>query len=242
MKIKHFWRRDCTLLLLLALMSCAHMNGKGQDDHDHRRKMMVRDQLAARGISDQSVLAAMRKVERHRFVPESLVEYAYTDRPLPIGHAQTISQPFIVAYMTEAALLRPGDRVLEIGTGSGYQAAVMAELVDSVYTVEIIQPLAEQSRRLFAALGYNNIFVRHGDGYQGWPEFAPFDVILVTAAAPQIPQPLLDQLAEGGRLIIPVGGSSEVQELLRLTKRNERIRTERLLPVRFVPFTREKEG
>lgn len=181
------------------------------------------------------VWAAMAKVERHRFVPEAEAPYAYLNRPRPIGHGQTISQPFIVAYMTEQLGLRKTDRVLEIGTGSGYQAAVIAEIADSVYSIEIVPPLAEQAAGTLGKLGYR-VRTRSGDGYLGWPEGAPFDAIIITAAPPEIPEPLIRQLAPGGRMIVPVG--VEYQELV-LIHRDEKggIRKERLIPVRFVPMT-----
>jgi len=198
------------------------------------RMEMVQKQIMGRGISDPAVLHAMRTVPRHLFVPEDIRASSYADHPLPIGYGQTISQPFIVAFMTEAAGLRAGDRVLEIGTGSGYQAAVLAEVVREVYTVESVFPLAENVRERLKNLGYNNIFVQHSDGYGGWPEKAPFDAILVTAAAPEIPQNLLQQLKVGGRMVIPVGSSE--QELYRLTSTAVKVKEERLLPVRFVPM------
>src|SRR5690606_22859921 len=173
-------------------------------DEAAARRDMVERQLAARDIDDRRVLQAMRTVQRHRFVPESLAPQAYLDQPLPIGHDQTISQPYIVALMTQLARPAPGARALEVGTGSGYQAAVLAELGAEVYTVEIVAPLAERAARVLAELGYDRVHVRAGDGYAGWPEHAPFDVIVVTAAPERIPQPLLEQLAPGGRLVIPV--------------------------------------
>jgi len=204
------------------------------------RERMVVSQIAARGIADPRVLAAMRQVPRHLFVPESEVASAYDDRPLPIGHGQTISQPYIVALMTELARPHPSDIVLEIGTGSGYQAAVIAGLVREVCTIEIVEPLAEQSRARLASLGVKNVTVRAGDGYGGWPDRAPFDIILVTAAPERVPPALLEQLKPGGRLVIPVGGAYDLQELQRLEKdKNGRIRTEHITTVRFVPFQRK---
>ena len=200
-----------------------------------QRESMVKRQLAGRDIVDQQVLRVMRKVPRHRFVPDKYREYAYADHPLPIGEEQTISQPYIVAYMTQALGLEPEDRVLEIGTGSGYQAAVLAELVAEVYTIEIIPSLAARADSLLRALGYENIRVRAGDGYLGWPEAAPFDAVMVTAAPDHIPEPLVEQLGEGGQLILPVG--DEYQELVRLTRKDDGNRIESLLPVRFVPMT-----
>jgi len=201
---------------------------------------MVATQIVARGISDSLVIRAMRTVPRHEFVPERLRMLAYSDGPLPIGEDQTISQPYIVAFMTEALKLTPHDKVLEIGTGSGYQAAVLAEIVDSVFTIEIIESLGKSAESRLQALGYDNISVRIGDGYQGWRENAPFDAIIVTAAPDHIPQPLIDQLKVGGRLVIPVG--SAFQELVRITKTREGTIQEDLLPVRFVPMTGEAES
>jgi protein-L-isoaspartate(D-aspartate) O-methyltransferase len=180
----------------------------------------------------------MRTVPRHRFVPEEYRDTAYLDRPLPIGNGQTISQPYIVAFMTEALRLEPGDRVLEVGTGSGYQAAVLAEIAGHVYSIEIIRSLAESARDRLDQLGYRNITVRHGDGYHGWPEEAPFDAIIVTAAAGHVPPPLMEQLKPEGRLVIPVGPVFAVQTLV-LVERTAggEVRTEQLLPVRFVPMT-----
>ena len=199
------------------------------------RKWMVERQLAGRDIVDQKVLGVMRRVPRHLFVPERYREYAYADQPLPIGEGQTISQPYIVAYMTQALGLEGEDRVLEIGTGSGYQAAVLAKLVAEVYSIEIVPTLGERARRLLEELGYGNVRVRVGDGYLGWPEAAPFDAIIVTAAPDHIPEPLVEQLAEGGALVLPVGDDN--QELVRLIKGEEGNVVESLLPVRFVPLT-----
>ncbi|MCL4233907.1 MAG: protein-L-isoaspartate(D-aspartate) O-methyltransferase [Deltaproteobacteria bacterium] len=206
-------------------------------DDQVQRDRMVRTQVEARGVKDPLVLAAMRKVPRHRFVPANVRGAAYDDMPLSIGSEQTISQPYIVAFMTEAARLKRGDRVLEIGTGSGYQAAVLAEITDRVFTIEIICDLADRARTTLQTLGYEKIEVRCGDGYQGWKEHAPFDAIIVTAAPPEIPKPLIEQLAEGGRLVLPVGPNPEAQELVRLTKVGGELKRETLLPVRFVPLT-----
>jgi protein-L-isoaspartate(D-aspartate) O-methyltransferase len=199
---------------------------------------MVEEQIARRGVRDERVLAALRTVPRHLFVPESLSADAYQDSPLPIGHGQTISQPYIVAFMTEALEMRPGDRVLEVGTGSGYQAAVLAELTDRVFTVEILEPLARQAEERLKRLGYASVRVRHGDGYYGWEEEAPFDRIIVTAAAGHVPPPLVRQLKPGGRIVIPIGGVYEVQTLMLVEKDADgRIGSRQLLPVRFVPMT-----
>jgi protein-L-isoaspartate(D-aspartate) O-methyltransferase len=199
------------------------------------REAMVAEQIAARGVRDEKTLAAMRKVPRHLFVPREVQRDAYADSPLPIGHGQTISQPYIVAYMTEALRLRGGETVLEVGTGSGYQAAVLAEIAAQVYTIEIVTPLAESARETLRRLGYDRVSVRAGDGYAGWPEKAPFDAIMVTAAAPRVPEPLKAQLKDGGRLILPVG--DDVQELLVVTRRGEKFEESRVLGVRFVPMT-----
>jgi protein-L-isoaspartate(D-aspartate) O-methyltransferase len=196
---------------------------------------MVATQIVARGVRDPRVLQALRQVARHRYVPEALLDQAYLDRPLDIGHGQTISQPYIVAVMTEAARLRPGARVLEIGTGSGYQAAVLATLAGEVDTVEVVEPLARAAAVRLAARGHRNVEVRAGDGYRGWPERAPFDAILVTAAPPEIPGPLLDQLAPWGRLVAPVGDGE--QELVVVTRTADGLKRRVLLPVRFVPMT-----
>jgi protein-L-isoaspartate(D-aspartate) O-methyltransferase len=204
------------------------------------RNRMVQTQIAARGITDPGTLRAMGQVPRHLFVPPSLEVEAYADRPLPIGYNQTISQPFIVAYMTQLAKPAAGKRALEIGTGSGYQAAVLAEIVDSVYTMEIIPELALQAAARLKMLGYGNIMTKYGDGYKGWPEKAPFDIIIVTAAADHIPGPLKEQLADNGRLVMPVGNPSTVQQLIVLTKRNGKITEQRLEQVRFVPLRRLK--
>jgi len=199
-----------------------------------KREQMVQRQIEARGVSDKKVLEAMRRVERHLFIPMIGRLVAYGDHPVSIGYGQTISQPYIVAYMTESARLEPDDKVLEIGTGSGYQAAILAEIVGEVYTIEIVEPLAEQAEKRLKDLGYDNIVVRHGDGYKGWPEEAPFDAVVVTAAPDEIPQELVKQLKVGGRMVIPVG--SFYQELYRITKTENGIEKERLLPVRFVPM------
>jgi len=209
------------------------------DEYQAAREQMVREQIEDRGIRDPGVLAAMRKVPRHLFVrPEEWGE-AYNDYPLAIGYDQTISQPYIVAYMTEALELKPHDRVLEIGTGSGYQAAILAELAVEVYSIEIVEALAKEATARLRRLGYSKVQVRAGDGYQGWPEAAPFDAIIITAAPGHIPQPLVDQLREGGRMILPLGRWD--QELVRLRRSREGILRESLLPVRFVPMTGEVE-
>ncbi|HOW71987.1 MAG TPA: protein-L-isoaspartate(D-aspartate) O-methyltransferase [Phycisphaerae bacterium] len=192
-------------------------------------------------IRDERVLQAMRIVPRHLFIPESMRRSAYHDGPLPIGHEQTISQPYIVALMTEAIGLRSGERVLEVGTGSGYQAAVLAHLTSGVYTIEIVEPLAERARRTLLEQGYEEVRCRAGDGYKGWPEAAPFDAIMITCAAPEVPAPLWQQLKAGGRLVMPLGEAGHVQQLILLTKRADGGRHEqRIIPVSFVPMTRER--
>ena len=205
-----------------------------------QREQMVKTQLQARGIKDPLTLYSMTNVPRHEFVPKNLVEHAYRDGALPIGSDQTISQPYIVAFMTETLKLKSTDRVLEIGTGSGYQAAVLGKIVDSVYTIEIIKDLAMSAKSRLKNLGYDNVVVKWGDGYHGWPEKAPFDAIMVTAGAEAIPQPLLDQLKDGGHMVIPVGPSDNVTYLVSVLKKKDRIITKELFPVRFVPFTRNE--
>ncbi len=206
-----------------------------QDEFSKERRDMVEQQIRARGVRDDKVLKAMWKVSRHLFVPESHWEFAYADTPLPIGLNQTISQPFIVAYMTEAAKISSKDKVLEIGTGSGYQAAVLGEIANEVYTIEIVPELARQSGSLLKELGYKNVFAKEGNGYLGWPEHAPFDAIIVTAAPDEVPKPLIEQLAVGGIMVIPVGTS--YQEMMLLTKTKEGVTEKRTIPVRFVPMT-----
>lgn len=203
------------------------------------REAMVNRQIASRGIEAPATLSAMSTVPRHEFVPRQVRHAAYGDSPLPIGLGQTISQPYIVAFMTEALMLAPGDKVLEVGTGSGYQAAVLAEIADEVFSIEILCELEERARRDLDRLGYTTVKTKCGDGYQGWPEHAPFDAIIVTAAPDHVPQPLLDQLKVGGRMVLPVG--SRYQELTRLTKTSDGVESERLLAVRFVPMTGEAE-
>jgi protein-L-isoaspartate(D-aspartate) O-methyltransferase len=200
------------------------------------RSAMVDDQIEARGVHDPRVLAAMRKVPRERFVPPDVVSLAYADQPLPIGHGQTISQPYIVAYMSEALQVTEQSKVLEIGTGSGYQAAILGELAREVYTIELIPALAERARETLAGLGYTNVHVRTGDGYLGWPDQAPFDAIMVTAAPDHVPQPLVDQLGVGGRLVIPVGDLD--QDIRILTRTPAGIQETVTIPVRFVPLRR----
>ena len=210
-----------------------------QEDFAQQREQMVETQLESRDIQNERVLEAMKKVPRHLFMPESVRQYAYIDSPVPIGEGQTISQPYIVGLMTQTVDPKPGDRALEVGTGSGYQAAVLGELVQEVYTIEIIPDLAERAEKALAESGYDNVEVRQGDGYQGWPEKAPFDIILITAAPEEIPQPLIDQLAEGGRLVVPVGPQGEIQTLTLVTREKGEVKRTYITDVRFVPMTGE---
>ncbi len=239
-KFRFAWMRFSFALAALALSIAAAAGAETPADA-HRRETMVAEQIAGRGIVDARVLAAMAKVPRHRFVPAALRDEAYNDHPLPIGEGQTISQPYIVALMTEALELAASARVLEIGTGSGYQAAVLAEICQEVYSIEILPPLGERAARLLAELGYANVRVRVGDGYQGWAEAAPFDAIIVTCAPTHVPEPLARQLAEGGRMVIPVG-ENWTQELVLLTKEKGRLVQKQIVPVRFVPMTRSDGG
>ena len=212
----------------------------GQEDYTTKRSRMVDTQIKARGIRDFATLYALLNVPRQEFVPENVKPYAYDDSALPIGNGQTISQPYIVAYMTEVLRLKPNYRVLEIGTGSGYQAAVLAKIVDSVYTIEIVKELAKSAQEQLARLGYSNVVVRRGDGYKGWTEKSPFDAIMVTAGAEHIPKPLVEQLKVGGRMIIPVGPHHGVRQLVLVTKKKNRIVKKNMMAVRFVPFIREE--
>jgi len=230
--------------LLLFLPGCFDGQSPGEqkpkailteDDYKRQRLRMVDEQISTRGVRNKAVLEAMKKAPRHQFVPESHRHLAYADHPLPIGHDQTISQPFIVAYMSEAAEIAAGEKVLEIGTGSGYQAAILGELAKEVYSIEIIPELAERARQTLAALGYRNIQVKAGNGYLGWPEHAPFDAIVVTAAPDEIPKALVEQLAVNGKMVIPVG--KMYQEMVILTKTKEGVIEKRTIPVRFVPMT-----
>jgi protein-L-isoaspartate(D-aspartate) O-methyltransferase len=245
-----FWRASVTLTLASACQSdhaarppaepvAKQLAAPSADAAGAERASMVAAQVVARGVRDARVIAAMREVPRHAFVPAEMVPFAYEDRPLPIGYEQTISQPYIVAVMSELAELGSADKALEIGTGSGYQAAVLARLCREVYTIEILEPLARRARQTLAQLGMQNVHVRAGDGYQGWPEQAPFDAIVVTAAPPEIPEPLKQQLGLGGRLVIPVG--TALQELRVLTRTERGFEERRVLPVRFVPMTGEAQ-
>jgi protein-L-isoaspartate(D-aspartate) O-methyltransferase len=231
---------------LLAVLGTAWVSGPSkatatEDAYARQRAQMVARQLETRGIDDAATLSAMRNVPRHRFVPEARQRQAYADSPLPIGYGQTISQPYIVAYMTELLQLEPGMRALEIGTGSGYQAAVLAEVLDEVFTIEIIPELARWGAENLRGSGYEHVRVKQADGYYGWEEFAPFDAIVVTAAADHIPPPLIEQLRDGGRMVIPVGSPFRTQMLMLVSRAGDDIRTETLLPVRFVPLTRASE-
>jgi protein-L-isoaspartate(D-aspartate) O-methyltransferase len=236
---KILWALGLSLLLVMSLREVAA--AAGPDTFEVKRRAMVAQQLQARDITDPRVLAAMGKVPRDRFVPEDLRSQAYEDYPLPIGLGQTISQPYIVALMTQWAEVKPGDKVLEVGTGSGYQAAVLAELSDRVFSIELLPELAEAARTRLRDLGYGRVQVKSGDGYKGWPEEAPFDAILVTATAPEVPPALKAQLKEGGRLVIPVGAPESVQELLLLRTVKGELKEERRVPVRFVPLVKPGE-
>ncbi len=211
-----------------------------EDPFTEARERMIEKDIISRGITDTEVLEALRRVPRHLFVPRELEKLAYEDTPLPIGYGQTISQPYVVALMTENLKAQPGDKILEVGTGSGYQAAVLSEIGCKVYTVEIIKALADEAQERLTSLGYSDVFVLWGDGYFGWKEHAPFDGILVTCAVDHIPPPLLEQLKEGGRMVIPVGPPWSLQSLLVVEKTQEGIITRDLGAVRFVPLTREK--
>jgi protein-L-isoaspartate(D-aspartate) O-methyltransferase len=236
-------RIACIPILLAGLSACSSMNveSDNKDPLGAARETMVARQIEARGIRTRAVLDAMRSVPRHLFVPESIREYAYIDRALPIGYEQTISQPYIVALMTELSWAKAGDKVFEVGTGSGYQAAVLAALGAEVFTIEIVPELAKRACNDLAGLGYDSVHVKAGDGYAGWPEEAPFDAILVTAAPETVPPPLLKQLKVGGRLVIPVGGRSH-QELRVITRQQQGYKEERMLAVRFVPMTGQAEN
>lgn len=225
-------------LVIFIFIGFFQSTGQQDDKYTALRKDMVANQIVSKGIRNPLTIKALQKVPRHLFVPQQSISRAYDDTPLPIGYNQTISQPFIVAYMTELAKPAKWKKVLEIGTGSGYQAAVLAEIVDTVYTIEIIPELAREATSRLARLGYKNIITKAGDGYLGWKEHAPFDVIMVTAADDHIPQPLLDQLAEEGRLIMPVGPPSSAQQIVLAVKKNGKIEKNKLAMVRFVPLLR----
>jgi len=226
-----------TLIILPLSMAIAAVD----DNYALKRQQMVEKDMRDRGLKDPVVLTVMRKVPRHLFVDESLWSQAYEDHPLPIGEGQTISQPYVVALMTEELRLKPEDRVLEVGTGSGYQAAVLAEIVKAVYTIEIRKSLADHAAERLAALGYRNVKVKCGDGYFGWEEQAPFDAIIITAAANHVPPPLIKQLKEGGRLIVPLGSTVYFQTLTLATKRKGDLDVEQISPVAFVPMVGEMQ-
>jgi len=225
------------IIAMLAVSGCGQKPAPVGDLGSERQRM-VQEQLMSRGVRDERVLAAMNKVPREEFVPQDSRAASYTDQPLPIGYGQTISQPYIVAFMTEQLRPKPSDRVLEVGTGSGYQAAILAELVAEVYSVEIVEPLAKNAEATLQRLGCKNVHVKIGDGYKGWPETAPFDAIIVTCAPDKVPQPLIDQLRDGGRMVIPVGDRF-AQELYLLEKKNGQLKQSATLPVRFVPMAGE---
>lgn len=226
------------LIIIIAFSIMWKYSFPQTDKYTSARNDMVRYQISDRGIDNSEVLRAMRKIPRHLFVSVEYQNDAYGDYPLPIGYGQTISQPYIVAYMTAVVKPDKKKKVLEIGTGSGYQAAVLAEIADTVYTIEIIPELANESASRLKNLGYKNIICKSGDGYNGWSEHSPFDIIIVTAAVAEIPKPLIDQLAENGRLVIPVGKPGELQDLILLVKKNGKIEKKQLSVVRFVPFKR----
>lgn len=232
------------IVLLVIFINIFFLNirlarGGQEEEFSRQREIMVTQQIAARGVKDKRVLEAMRKVKRHRFVPPIYRHLSYEDSPLPIGEGQTISQPYIVGLMTELLALSGDEKVLEIGTGSGYQAAILAELAKEVYTIEILEPLAQRAEKLLKELGYYNVYVKVGDGFLGWPKLAPFDAIMVTCAPADIPSPLIEQLAEGGRLVIPVG--TEWQALKLVQKMKSKITITDIIPVRFVPMQRDKK-
>ena len=230
----------CVIILLLGIIFNCSSQYKNRPNYDEMREKMVKYQIEGRGITDEKVLKAMRTVERHLFVDPEFHNQAYNDYPLGIGEGQTISQPYIVALMTEMLELKGNEKILEIGTGSGYQAAILGEIADSVYTIEIYESLGKHAKQLLGALGYKNVMVKIGDGHQGWPEKAPFDGIIVTCAPTQIPKPLIDQLKEGGRMVIPVG-ESYYQQLEIYVKKEGKLKQVDSVPVRFVPMI-DKEG
>jgi protein-L-isoaspartate(D-aspartate) O-methyltransferase len=238
MDIKSFILIAAAVIFLLLVIQC-RARARDPETYGEMRRYMVESQIRARGVKDPKVLDAMTKVARHRFVPGRVIDQAYDDGPLPIGEGQTISQPYIVALMTELLGLGKNDRVLEIGTGSGYQAAVLAEIC-SVYTIEINETLGRRAEKLLTELGYRNIRVKIGDGYKGWPEVAPFDGIIVTCAPTRVPAPLKDQLAEGGRMVIPVGDGLWSQDLVLFKKTRGKLVKASIIPVRFVPMVDEK--
>ncbi|MFH1995854.1 MAG: protein-L-isoaspartate(D-aspartate) O-methyltransferase [Candidatus Omnitrophota bacterium] len=233
------YRKQTVVIVMLIILASNVRLGANDDPYYDQRKKMIGTQIVSRGIKNKTVLDAIMKVPRHEYVPAAAAPYAYIDGPLSIGFGQTISQPYIVALMTDLAKINKEDKVLEIGTGSGYQAAILGELAEEVYTIEIIKELAESSAKRLSGFGYTNVHVRHGDGYMGWPEEAPFDAIIVTAAPEEIPETLTDQLVVGGRLIIPVGG--QFQNLKRVIKTDKGFWTSDIIPVRFVPMVHGEE-
>lgn len=241
--LRRFSLSVCISFILCFLVMYADCLAKGsRNTHDKfRREQMVREQIEQRGITNKRVLATFRKVERHQFVPPAYQAQAYADYPIPIGNGQTISQPYIVAFMTEILDLNEADRVLEIGTGSGYQAAILAELCKEVYSVEIIKALGLRAESRLKRLGYSNVRIKIGDGYEGWEEYAPYDAIIVTSAPSHIPVPLEAQLADGGKMIIPVG-KTDAQDLVLLVKERGRLVKKTVLPVRFVPMLKQNGG
>jgi len=229
-----------TLNLLPFLFLTVSSKSEGDDNTEiEKRWQMVENQIISRGIQDSKLIQAMITIPRHKFIPENLREYAYGDNPIPIGMEQTISQPYIVALMTELLKLKEGEKVLEVGTGSGYQTAILAEMGCEVFTIEIVESLVEKARQVLESLGYKNIHYKIGDGYSGWPEYAPYDAIIVTAAPDHIPQPLIEQLKVNGRMVIPVGDL--YQELILIKKREKRVEMKTVTPVRFVPMTGEAQ-
>jgi protein-L-isoaspartate(D-aspartate) O-methyltransferase len=228
-------KRLILLILLFVFLNCANTKHKTDVPWDvAARKGMVQQQIVARGISDENVINAMLEVERHKFVPEKFEKLAYLDHPLPIGEEQTISQPYVVALMTEKLALKKDERVLEVGTGSGYQAAILSVIVEEVYTIEIIPSLANSAAQRLKKLGFSNVYVKCGDGFLGWPEAAPFDAIIITCAPPEVPEPLVEQLADGGRLIVPLGEGFQMLTLFKKIK--GRLEKTEIIPVRFVPM------
>ena len=231
--------RKAEILILFFLFTM--VKGGAQQDYAALSESMVREQLEARDITDTLVLEVMRSVPSHEFVLKEYRPWAYNDRALPIGEGQTISQPYIVAYMTQTLGVQAGERILEIGTGSGYQAAILSELGGEVYTIEIVETLGEEAKKRLKRLKYKNVNVRIGDGYNGWPEAAPFDAIMVTAGAEELPETLMEQLAEGGRMVIPIGPHGGVRQLTLITRSNGKFKSEKLMAVRFVPFIRQSD-
>ena len=233
--------RKCIPVFFLSILLLSIISAYSQDVYEKKRQIMVEKDIRRRGITDKKVLDVMGKTLRHLFVEEHLRDAAYEDYPLPIDEGQTISQPYVVALMTEALRLKPSDRVLEIGTGSGYQAAILAEIVNDVYTIEIRKGLADKAEKRLKEMGYKNVKVKYGDGYFGWEEYTPFDAIIITAAANHIPPPLIKQLKEGGRLIIPLGSTVYSQTLILATKKKGELNLQEITSVRFVPMIGEAE-